>query len=80
MNTRRLLFFLFGICFAQASFTQSTQPERVYSIVKVYKTYEWYTQQHELWEKEIKKKQKESGCLGKYIRGGSNGENHVSFR
>jgi hypothetical protein len=40
------------------SFAQTTQAEKVYSIIKVYKTYEWYVEQHGLWEKELKKDKK----------------------
>ncbi|BDS12005.1 hypothetical protein [Aureispira anguillae] len=32
---------------------QSAKPEKVHSIVKIYKGYEWYSEQHELWKKEL---------------------------
>ncbi|MFT5818833.1 MAG: hypothetical protein ACI8ZM_000054 [Crocinitomix sp.] len=40
------------------SFAQAAQPEKVHSIIKVYKTYEWYVEQYGLWEMELKKDKK----------------------
>lgn len=38
--------------------SQTALPEKVHSIIKVYKTYEWYVEQYGLWEKELKKDKK----------------------
>lgn len=47
---------LFGLNYS-TGYAQ-TKPEKVHSIVKVYKSYEWYVEQHGLWEKELKKNKK----------------------
>ena len=53
MKTKWLLLSLFALFFGQTNFAQA--PEKVHSIVKVFKTYEWYVEQNSLWEKETKK-------------------------
>lgn len=59
--------FVFGTCFLmfQNGRTQ-TQPEKVYSIVKVFKDYEWYVSQYEAWEKVIKKDRKNPAAWENY--------------
>ncbi len=42
------------------------QPEQIYSITKIQKNYAYYSQQAELWEKEVKKSQKDANAWQNY--------------
>ena len=48
---------LFTVTF-NPGYAQTAQPEKVYSIIKVYKPYEWYTEQYGLWDGLVKKNKK----------------------
>lgn len=52
---------LFSLLF-NTSFAQTAQPEKVHSIVVVYKPFEWYVEQYGLWEKEVKKNKKDGAA------------------
>ena len=39
-------------------YSQSSTPEKVHSVVDVYRTYEWYTEQNQLWGEILKKQKK----------------------
>jgi hypothetical protein len=53
---------LFLTLLVNPSFAQTAQPEKVHSIIKVYKPYEWYVEQYGLWEKEVKKNKKDGSA------------------
>lgn len=56
------------ICAFCHSTTAQPKPEKVYSIVKVQKKYEWYVEQYNAWEKELAKKKKDAdGWLNYYV-------------
>jgi hypothetical protein len=45
---------------------QNSKPEKVYSIIKIYKTAAWYKEQSELWKKEIDKNSKNADAWYNY--------------
>lgn len=46
---------LFFCLLIQNAYTQTNKPERVYSIVKVNRSYDWYVEQYKLWTAELEK-------------------------